>query len=232
MNVHEYQAKELLREFGVAVPPGQVASTPAEAEAAARGLEAGVVVVKAQVHAGGRGKGGGIVLAKSAQEAKQRADEVLGMNLVTPQTGAAGKLVRKVYVEAGSEIEHEYYLGIVLDRAEEKLAIIASTEGGVEIEEVAAKTPEKIITVHLHADGNLPGYAARRIGFGLGFDADKVKQLGVFLATASSTSTTTPCTGTPTWRPCAIPTRRTRGSARPTRSTWPTWASMGTSAAW
>ena len=137
MNVHEYQAKDLLRQYGVAVPNGGVASTPAEAEEVARGLEKGLVVVKAQVHAGGRGKGGGIQLAHSPAEVKQVAGEMLGMTLKTDQTGPEGKLVRKVYVESGSEIAHEYYLGIVFDRAEEKLAIIASTEGGVEIEAVA-----------------------------------------------------------------------------------------------
>jgi succinyl-CoA synthetase beta subunit len=182
MNVHEYQAKELLRDYGVAVPPGGVAATPAEAEGQARRLDADVVVVKAQVHAGGRGKGGGIKLAKSAREAKQRASEILGMNLVTHQTGPEGKLVRKVYVEAGSEIEHEYYLGIVLDRAEEKLAIIASTEGGMEIEQVAEESPEKIISVNVDAGASLPGFAARRVGFGLGFDADRVKKLEAFLS--------------------------------------------------
>ncbi len=142
MNIHEYQAKGLLREFGVAVPEGRLASTPADAEEIARALDAEVVVVKAQVHAGGRGKGGGIKLAKSPAEAKQAAADILGMTLHTPQTPPEGKLVRKVYVEAGSEIEGELYLGVVLDRAEEKLAIIASTEGGMEIEEVAEKTPE------------------------------------------------------------------------------------------
>jgi succinyl-CoA synthetase beta subunit len=182
MNVHEYQAKELLRDFGVSVPAGAVASTPAEAEEAARGLDKGVVVVKAQVHAGGRGKGGGIKLAKSPAEAKQLASEILGMNLVTHQTGPEGKLVRKVYVESGSEIEHEYYLAVLLDRAEEKLAIIASTEGGMDIEEVAEKTPEKILTVTVPLGGGLPGYVARRVGFGLGFDKEKVDKLGDFLS--------------------------------------------------
>jgi succinyl-CoA synthetase beta subunit len=181
VNVHEYQAKELLREFGVPVPQGAMATTPAEAEAAARDLPKGVVVVKAQIHAGGRGKGGGVKLAKSASEAKQVASEILGMNLVTHQTGPEGKLVRKVYVEAGSEIEHEYYLAVLLDRAEEKLAIIASTEGGMDIEEVAEKTPEKIITVTVPSPDYLPDYVVRRIGYGLGFDADRVKKLGVVL---------------------------------------------------
>ena len=182
MNVHEYQAKDLLRQYGVAVPAGGMAATPAEAEEVARGLDKGLVVVKAQVHAGGRGKGGGIKLAHSPAEAKQVAGEILGMQLKTHQTGPEGKLVRRVYVESGSEIAHEYYLGVVLDRAEEKLAIIASTEGGVEIEQVAAETPERIITVNVGGNAALPGYAARRVGFGLGFDAAQVKQLEVFLS--------------------------------------------------
>ncbi|MGI9590704.1 MAG: ADP-forming succinate--CoA ligase subunit beta [Myxococcota bacterium] len=182
MNVHEYQAKELLRGFGVPVPAGAVASTPAEAEEAARSLDKGIVVVKAQVHAGGRGKGGGIKLAKTPAEAKQLASEILGMTLVTHQTGPEGKLVRKVYVESGSEIEHEYYLAVLLDRAEEKLAIIASTEGGMDIEEVAANTPEKIITVTVPLGGGLPDYVGRRVGFSLGFDKEQVAKLGAFLA--------------------------------------------------
>ncbi|MDJ0851099.1 MAG: ADP-forming succinate--CoA ligase subunit beta [Myxococcota bacterium] len=182
MNVHEYQAKELLKSYGVAVPAGGVATTPAEAEEVARSLDDGVVVVKAQIHAGGRGKGGGVKVVKSVGEAKQAASDILGMNLVTHQTGPEGKLVRKVYVEAGSDIAHEYYLGVVLDRADEKLAIIASTEGGVEIEQVAEQTPEKIITVNVDASGELPGFAARRVGFGLGFDAAQVKKLEAFLS--------------------------------------------------
>jgi len=182
MNIHEYQAKDLLRQYGVAVPEGGVASTPAAAEEVARGLDKGLVVVKAQVHAGGRGKGGGIQLARSPGEAKRVAGEMLGMRLKTHQTGPEGKLVRKVYVETGSEIEREYYLGVVLDRAAENLAIIASTEGGVEIEEVASKTPERIITVNVDGAPELPAYAARRVGFGLGFDAAQVKSLEGFLS--------------------------------------------------
>jgi succinyl-CoA synthetase beta subunit len=181
VNVHEYQAKELLREYGVAVPDGRLAVTPAEAEDAARALAAPVVVVKAQVHAGGRGKGGGIKLAKSASEAKTAASEILGMTLVTPQTGAEGKVVRKVYVEAGSEIADELYLAVVLDRAEEKLAIIASTEGGMEIEEVAAQTPEKIVTVPVDPNVGLMPYQVRRVGFGLGLGWEQVKQLDALL---------------------------------------------------
>ncbi len=129
MNVHEYQAKGLFREFGVPVPEGELATTPAEAEQAARALGGGVVVVKAQVHAGGRGKGGGVRVVQSPAEAKVAASEILGMVLHTPQTPPEGKLVRKVYVEAGSDIAQELYLAILLDRAKEKFTIVASTEG-------------------------------------------------------------------------------------------------------
>ncbi len=180
MNVHEYQAKALMREFGVAVPEGQLATTPAEAAAAARALGAETVVVKAQVHAGGRGKGGGIKLAGSAEEAESVAGEILGMTLRTHQTGPEGKLVRKVYVEEASQIERELYLAILLDRAEEKFALIASTEGGVEIEVVAEKTPEKILTEHVDPNVGLGGYQVRRLGFGLGLDAAQVKKLETF----------------------------------------------------
>jgi len=181
MNVHEYQAKALLREFGVAVPEGRLAGTPAEAEDAARSLGAPVVVVKAQVHAGGRGKGGGIKLAKSPAEAKKAASEILGMTLHTPQTPPEGKVVRKVYVEAGSEIERELYLAIVLDRADETLAIIASTEGGMEIEEVAERTPEKILTVPVDPNLGYRPYQARRVGFGLGLAPGQIARLETFL---------------------------------------------------
>jgi len=181
VNVHEYQAKALLREFGVAVPQGRLATTPAEAEEAARALGAKVLVVKAQVHAGGRGKAGGIKLAKSPSEAKQVASEILGMTLRSPQTGPEGKVVRKVYVEEGSAIANELYLAIVLDRAAEEFAIIASTEGGMEIEVVAERSPEKIITVHVDPNLGIQGYHARRVGFGLGLTADQVKQLDAFL---------------------------------------------------
>ena len=181
MNVHEYQAKALLREFGVRVPDGRLATTPAEAEEAARALGGSVVVVKAQVHAGGRGKGGGIKLAKSPGEAKQVASEILGMTLRTPQTGPEGKIVHKVYVEQGSAIANELYLAITLDRAAEKLAIIASTEGGMEIEHVAEATPEKIITVHVDPNLGIQDHHVRRVGYGLGLAAVQVEQLGPFL---------------------------------------------------
>jgi succinyl-CoA synthetase beta subunit len=181
VNVHEYQAKALLREFGVAVPDGQLATTPAEAEEAARALGGSVVVVKAQVHAGGRGKGGGIKLAKSPGEAKQVASEILGMTLRTPQTGPEGKIVHKVYVEQGSAIANELYLAITLDRAAEKIAIIASTEGGMEIEHVAEATPDKIITVHVDPNLGIQDHHVRRIGYGLGLAAQQIEQLRPFL---------------------------------------------------
>ena len=181
MNVHEYQAKALFRQFGVAVPEGELATTPAEAEAAAKRLGVPVVVVKAQVHAGGRGKGGGIQLAKSPAEAKQRASEILGMTLVTHQTGPEGKLVRKVYVEAGSEIARELYLALTLDRATETFAVIASTAGGMDIEEVAAKTPERIHTEFVDPVVGLQGYQIRKIARALELDAEQSPRLDAFL---------------------------------------------------
>jgi succinyl-CoA synthetase beta subunit len=181
LNVHEYQAKSLFRQFGVAVPEGELATTPAEAETAAKRLGVPIVVVKAQVHAGGRGKGGGIQLAKSPAEAKQRASQILGMTLVTHQTGPEGKLVRKVYVEAGSEIERELYLALTLDRATENFAVIASTAGGMDIEEVAAKTPEKIHTEFIDPVVGLQGYQIRKIARSLALDAEQSARLDAFL---------------------------------------------------
>jgi succinyl-CoA synthetase beta subunit len=181
MNVHEYQAKALFREYGVPVPEGQLATTPAEAEQAARALGTDVVVVKAQVHAGGRGKGGGVKVVKSPADAKVAASEILGMILHTPQTPPEGKLVRKVYVEAGSDIARELYLAILLDRAEEKFAIVASTEGGMEIEVVAAENPSKILTVLVDPAEGLHDYQARKLGFGLGLSADQVRRFVPFL---------------------------------------------------
>jgi len=182
MNVHEYQAKGLLRQFGVCVPEGRLATTPAEAAEAARALGVPVVVVKAQVHAGGRGKGGGIKLARSPAEAKQVASEILGMTLRTHQTGPEGKLVRKVYVEAGSEIARELYTAVLLDRALEKFVVIASTEGGMDIEEVANKTPEKILSVSVDPNLGLQPYQARQLGFGLGLDGKQVAKFETLLA--------------------------------------------------
>ncbi len=181
MNVHEYQAKELFREYGVAVPEGVLATTPEEAERAAKSLGTPIVVVKAQVHAGGRGKGGGVKLAKSPAEAKTSASEILGMTLHTPQTPPEGKLVRKVYVEAGSNIEKEYYLAILFDRSEEKFALVASTEGGMEIEIVAANTPDKILTTLVDPNVGLREYQVRDLGFRLGLTPDVVKKFVPFV---------------------------------------------------
>jgi succinyl-CoA synthetase beta subunit len=181
MNIHEYQAKMLLREFGVPVPEGQLATTPEEAEKAAKALGTPVTVVKAQVHAGGRGKGGGVKVVKSPADAKQAASEILGMTLHTPQTPPEGKLVRKVYVEAGSAIANELYIAILFDRASENFAIVASTEGGMEIEVVAEETPDKILTVEVEPNVGLKDYQIRKLGFGLGFDAELVKKFVPFV---------------------------------------------------
>ncbi|HEU4431479.1 MAG TPA: ATP-grasp domain-containing protein, partial [Myxococcota bacterium] len=181
MNVHEYQAKALFRSYGVAVPAGQLAKSPAEAEDAAKQIGTPVVVVKAQIHAGGRGKGGGVKLAKSPSEAKQHASQILGMTLVTHQTGPQGKLVRSVYIEAGSEIARELYLALTLDRATESFAVIASTEGGMNIEEVAEKTPEKIHTEFIDPVVGLQPYQVRKIARALALDAPQTKKLEDFL---------------------------------------------------
>ena len=182
MKVHEYQAKALLREFGVAVPTGDVADTPAQAkEIAARlGVKS---VVKAQVHAGGRGKGGGIKLADDPAGAEAAAKQILGMMLKTPQTPPEGIKVRKVLVEEASAIDRELYLSITLDRQKSAHAIMASQSGGMDIEEVAAKTPEKIIREWAHPALGLSDFQARKIAFGLGLAGDQLKQ-GVALVKA------------------------------------------------
>ena len=147
MNVHEYQAKDLMREFNISVLNGGIAKTPDEAVEVAKKLGGSVWVVKAQIHAGGRGKGGGVKLAKTLDEVKAHANEILGMTLVTHQTGPEGKLVNQILIEQGCDIDHEYYAGIVLDRNTGRVTFMASEEGGVDIEEVAANSPEKIIKV-------------------------------------------------------------------------------------
>ncbi len=187
MKIHEYQAKEILRRFNVPVPKGRVASTPEEAEAIARELGGGTVVVKAQIHAGGRGKGGGVKLARNPEEARARASEILGMQLVTHQTGPGGQKVRKVLVEQGCDIARELYLGLTLDRESSRLTVMASAEGGVEIEEVAAKHPEKILKTAIDPAVGLSSFQGRKLGFGLGLEKDVVNRLVDFargLATA------------------------------------------------
>jgi succinyl-CoA synthetase beta subunit len=174
MNIHEYQAKGLMAKFGVAVPRGAVAYTAAEAEEAAKSLGGGVWAVKAQIHAGGRGKAGGIKLARSPAEVRAAAASLLGRNLVTHQTGPQGKEIKRVYVEAGCDIARELYLGLLVDRAAARVVVMASTEGGTEIETVAAQTPEKIIKVTIDPATGLMPFHARRIAFGLGLKDDQV----------------------------------------------------------
>jgi succinyl-CoA synthetase beta subunit len=171
MNIHEFQAKEILKRFGVPVPRGIVASTPEEAKKAATELGGAVCVVKAQIHAGGRGKGGGVKVVKNAEEAALKAREMLGKNLVTHQTGPAGREVRRVLVEEGLNIEREIYLAMVLDRAQSRVSVICSSEGGVEIEEVAAKHPERILKESIDPVIGLAGFQCRRLAYALGVPA-------------------------------------------------------------
>ena len=183
MKIHEYQAKAILAKHGVPVPRGEVAFTAAEAGEIARRLGNPIVVVKAQIHAGGRGKGGGVKLAKSADEAEHLAVEMLGMTLVTHQTGPEGRVVGRVLIEEGLQMQRELYLSLLLDRAAGKLVMMASAAGGMDIEEVAAKTPEKIVRVHLDPGVGMVPFEARRLGFGIGLDGPQVNKF-VKLATA------------------------------------------------
>ena len=175
MNIHEYQAKQIFREYGIPVPKGIMADTPEEAVENAKKLGGDLWVVKAQIHAGGRGLGGGVKLAKSLEEVEKLASEILGMTLVTHQTGPEGKLVQKVYIEEGADIKDEFYLGIVLDRAKEMPVIMASTEGGMEIEKVAEESPEKIIKVAVDPMIGFQSFHGRELVFGLGI-LDKEEQ--------------------------------------------------------
>ncbi|MDM5272125.1 ADP-forming succinate--CoA ligase subunit beta [Sulfurovum sp. zt1-1] len=168
MNIHEYQAKQIFAKYGVPTPRGIVANTPDQAAKNASELGGDIWVVKAQIHAGGRGLGGGVKLAKSIDEVRDLAGQILGMTLVTHQTGPEGKLVQKVYIEEGADIKDELYLGVVLDRAKEMPVIMASTEGGMEIEKVAEETPEKIIKVAVDPAIGFQGFHGRELVFGLG----------------------------------------------------------------
>ena len=181
MNIHEYQAKELLNLFGVTVPKGGVAYTPDEAVEVAEELGGPVWVVKAQIHAGGRGKGGGVKLARSLDEVKEFATEMIGMTLITHQTGPEGKEVGRVYIEDGCDIERELYLSLLIDRATSRVTIMASTEGGMEIEEVAAKFPEKILKVAVDPACGVQAFHARKIAFGLGLEGTQLKSAVNFL---------------------------------------------------
>jgi len=167
MNIHEYQAKTVLTRYGVTVPKGKVADTPAQAEVIAEEF-ATPVVIKAQIHAGGRGKGGGVKLANTSAEARKYAQEIIGMTLVTPQTGPQGRKVKRVLVEQAGKIKKELYLGIIVDRAVSQVVVMASTEGGMDIETVAANTPEKILKEWVDPAVGLVPFQARKLAFGLG----------------------------------------------------------------
>src|SRR5271169_6878239 len=181
MKIHEYQAKAILAKFGVPVPRGEMVTKKDEARAAAQRLGAPVVVVKAQIHAGGRGKAGGVKLARSADEAAQLASKMMGLKLVTPQTGPGGRIVRRLLIEEGLDIKRELYLSIVVDRAVEAPVIMASKAGGMEIEEVAHKDPSAILRETIRPATGLQPYQVRKLAFGLGLGADGAKVLGPFL---------------------------------------------------
>ena len=185
MKVHEYQGKELLKKFNVAVPAGKVAFSVDEAVQAAKDLGGSVWVVKAQIHAGGRGKGGGVNLAKSIEEVRDLAGKMLGMRLVTHQTGPEGKTVKRLLIEQGISIARELYVGVTLDRATSRTVVMASTEGGVEIEKVAAESPEKILKEYVDRAIGFQGYQARRLAFGLGLSGDAFKNAVRFLTSLS-----------------------------------------------
>ncbi len=181
MKIHEFQAKALLAAHGVPVPRGEVVEGPAAAAAAARRL-GGTVVVKAQIHAGGRGKGGGVKLARTPEEAERAAGEILGMRLVTHQTGPEGRIVKRVLVEEALEIARELYIGLVIDRAAERLVVMASSAGGMEIERVAAETPALIFKEHVDPSVGLATFQARRLGFALGLDWPAVRKASDLIA--------------------------------------------------
>jgi succinyl-CoA synthetase beta subunit len=176
MKIHEYQAKALLAKYGVPVPQGEVVFAAADAAGVAQRLGGGTVVVKAQIHAGGRGKGGGVKVVKNPADAQAAAEKMLGMNLVTYQTGPSGQKVQRVLVEQGLDIVRELYLGIVLDRATERLVLMVSQEGGVEIEKVAHETPEKIYKEYIHPGIGLSAFQARKLAFALGLQGAQIAQ--------------------------------------------------------
>ncbi|MFD0943311.1 ADP-forming succinate--CoA ligase subunit beta [Savagea faecisuis] len=181
MNIHEYQSKQLLRDYGVAVSMGHVAFTPEEAVEAAKKLSTDVYVVKAQIHAGGRGKAGGVKIAKSLDEVKGYAEELLGKVLVTPQTGPEGKEVQRLLVEEGSNIEKEYYISLIVDRATDSVVLMGSEEGGMDIEEVAEATPEKIFKEVIDPVVGLTGFQARRMAFNMNIPTHLVNKAAKFM---------------------------------------------------
>lgn len=182
MNIHEYQAKEVLRKFGVATLKGKTADTAEEAVAAAKEIGGNIWVVKAQIHAGGRGKGGGVKLAKTLDEVKTISSQIIGMTLVTHQTGPEGKKVNKVFIEQGCNIAKEYYVACLIDRATGRVAMMASSEGGMDIEEVAEKHPEKIVKVDIDPTVGLAAFQARQLAFAIGMDATVVNKAVKFFS--------------------------------------------------
>jgi succinyl-CoA synthetase beta subunit len=181
MKIHEYQAKEILRKYNVPVPTGKVVFSVEDAVKAAKEIAGKINVVKAQIHAGGRGKGGGVKVAKTIPEVRKYAKQILGMNLITHQTGAEGKIVKRLLIEQGVNIDKEMYVGITLDRAQSKNVVMVSTEGGVEIEKVAAETPEKIIKEAIDPAVGMQAYQARKLAFGLGLEGVQFKNAVKFL---------------------------------------------------
>jgi succinyl-CoA synthetase beta subunit len=187
MKIHEYQAKAILAAHGVPVPQGEVVFNAADARAAAQRLGGGTVVVKAQIHAGGRGKGGGVKVVKGPDEAERAAAAIIGMRLVTIQTGPEGQVVQRVLVEQGLKIRRELYLGLVLDRATEKPVLMASPDGGVEIEKVAHDTPERIFKAFVHPGTGLAAYQTRKLAFALGLEGAQVGQAGKLMTAVYET---------------------------------------------
>src|SRR5699024_633841 len=181
MNIHEYQSKDILRKFGVNVPNGHVAFTVDEAVEAAEKLGTDVTVVKAQIHAGGRGKAGGVKVAKNLDEVRTYADDILGKTLVTHQTGPEGKEVKRLFIEEGCDIKKEYYVGVVLDRATSRVVMMASEEGGTEIEEVAAETPEKIFKEVIDPVVGLLPYQARKLAYNINMDDELIGKATKFM---------------------------------------------------
>lgn len=195
MNIHEYQAKNLMRKFGMKLLHGDTAKTPEGAVKVAKGLGGNVWVVKAQIHAGGRGKAGGVKVAKSLDEVKKYAEDILGSTLVTHQTGPEGKVVNLVFIEEGCEIAHEYYAGIVFDRATNKITFMASKEGGVDIEKVAEETPEKIIKVGVDPAVGFTAYIGRKLAYGIGIkEKEQVKEATKFFEGLYNVYTQCDCT--------------------------------------
>lgn len=193
MKIHEYQAKEMLRKYDVPVPRGGVAFTVDEAVNIAKELGSDICVVKAQIHAGGRGKGGGVKLARGLDEVKKHAENILGMTLVTHQTGPEGRLVNKLLIEEGMDIARELYLGIVLDRSVSQLVFMVSTEGGVEIEKVAAETPERILKEWVDPAHGLTAFQARKLAFGLGMEGKQVNNAVKFMLSLYRAFTESDC---------------------------------------